>query len=196
MGWLYYHRPKGETDREHFQREVLGERYRIVECATVNNVFYAAVEALEGGYPREGVVTAFVALINRNGGDPHNFGYKDMDETCGPGDAEAPAKVLDALTPVEEAYGPVDEHVPEFGANWAIQWRARCRRNLAKAAGRPKVRKGDTVKLAKPFTFADDVEADTFRLENGKRNYWTRLRDGRTVRLPKRARWPEYEVLA
>ena len=106
MGTTFQNRPKGTTDREFFQ-DLMGERYTIVECATVNprsegGAFYAAVRTNEG--PNAGTVWAFVALVHWVP-DFYNFGYKDMDETMGPNAAEAPARVLDALTPLPECAG-------------------------------------------------------------------------------------------
>lgn len=181
MGWLYYHREPGETDRDHFAGK-FGEGYEILDCATKRNVFYAALKT-----PEDKVI-AFVALIQRVRGDYYNFGYKDMDESMGPSEAECPARILDLLTPVE------DLDLGENGTQWATEWRKRCRENADKQASRPKVRKGDTVKLASKFKFTNGVEDDTFTLVDGKRNRWT-TSSGMLVRLPARGRWPEYEVV-
>lgn len=52
---------------------------------------------------------AMVCLIINT---PKEFGYKDMDETCGPNYYNAPKKLLEMLTPIE--------------SEWANQWRANC----------------------------------------------------------------------
>jgi hypothetical protein len=99
MGWTFYHRPAGESDRAHFERELLANTdYEIVECATVNSVFYAAVRT-----KTTAEVWALVVLTQRARGH-HNFGYKDLDETMGPVQAIAPATVLNALTPTDNDY--------------------------------------------------------------------------------------------
>ncbi|MFF8597160.1 DUF6927 domain-containing protein [Streptomyces sp. NPDC015220] len=46
-----------------------------------------------------------------------NFGYKDLDENCGPGDHKAPKSVLNALTPTTNEY--------------ALAWRTQCRAHHA-----------------------------------------------------------------
>jgi len=112
MGWVSYQRAKGETDRAHFTRELLRHSdYEIAQCASKNRVFYAAVRTISTGEVR-----ALVVLMRWRRGQ-FNFAYKDLDESMGPANAEAPAAVLDALTPTDNEY--------------ALEWRQRCRTNLA-----------------------------------------------------------------
>jgi len=113
MGWTFYDRSKGESDRAHFERELLdGTDYEIVECATVDSVFYAAVRTITTGDVR-----AMVVLMDRTH-DDFNFGYRELDEDAGPVSADAPAAVLDALTPTDNEF--------------ALEWRRQCRNNLTK----------------------------------------------------------------
>ena len=49
-----------------------------------------------------------------------NFGYKDMDESCGPYQYDCPVSILNLLSPTEYEY--------------AIEWRKACRENAAKKA--------------------------------------------------------------
>jgi hypothetical protein len=142
MGWLTYNRPKGETDRDHFQAK-MSPGYRIVECATVNSVFYAAVR------DNDGEVSAFVALIHRAPNSYYNFGYKDMDENMGPGACEAPARVLDALTPTEHPY--------------AVEWRKQCRDTIARKAKAKAVKPGTYVELDRPVTFSNGQSVSRFQ---------------------------------
>src|SRR3954469_10363647 len=95
MGWLFYHRPKGESDLDHFREKYTGQ-YRLIDGATKNNVFYGA--ALD---TKRGTVEAAVILIRRCRGE-FNFGYKDMVESMGPVEAECPERILDMLSPVED----------------------------------------------------------------------------------------------
>lgn len=113
MGWIAYHRPDGENDREQFQRELFTNTDdEIVKCASKNNVFYAAVRT-----ESTGEVRALVVLMRHVSGERNfNFNYKDLEESAGPVAAEAPAEVLDALTPTDNEY--------------ALDWRKRCRENL------------------------------------------------------------------
>ena len=67
---------------------------------------------------------AMVCLIINT---PKEFGYKDMDETCGPNYYNAPKKLLEMLTPIE--------------SEWANQWRADCWNKIAAQA---RLKKGAT----------------------------------------------------
>lgn len=166
MGSTSTHREKGLTDKEFFQNE-LGTNRTILACTTKRtygewqSVFYAAVRD-----DLTGEVWAFVSLIIRTRGY-FNFTFKDMDETSGPAEAEAPAAILDLLTPTEHEY--------------AIQWRARCRENIAAKAARPKVAKGDTVTFTHPLRFSNGVEAATFTLVE---RTTFRAANGMLVRIP------------
>jgi len=156
MGWSTYHRAPGETDREHFQKE-LRKGVEIIDCTTVKNVFYAA--AKEGDE-----VYALVFLIHRSRGY-YNFGVKTMDETVGPGSYDCPDRILDLLTPTD--------------SKWANEWREECRKqNKAKAEARAKakdnkVTDGSTIRLANPLNFQGGHTAQEFRLRvDGRRRRW------------------------
>lgn len=144
MGWMTLHRFKGQTTQQFFEDQ-FGGRFRFHASAVVDNVFYAAVENTE----REpGVVWGFVALLSWSPRAWYNFGYKDMDETMGPCEAHAPARVLDALTPTS--------------SRTANNWRARCRANLVNDSVRFKV--GDVVQLSNALSFTDGSKRDQFRV--------------------------------
>ena len=143
MGWLFYERAPGETNAEHFTRELLGttgEYGEFLATATVANVFYAAWRKPDGN------VVALVVLTKRAG---REFGYKAMDETMGPNEARCPKSILDALSPTEYEY--------------AAEWRRRCHANLATAATAAKVKKGDRIRFAEPLRFNDGRTRQTFR---------------------------------
>lgn len=167
MGWTFQNRPKGTTDREFFQ-DLMGERYTIVECATVNprsedGAFYAAARTNEG--PEAGTVWAFVSLVRWVPADFYNFGYKDMCETMGPV-AEAPARVLDALTPLPECGGC--QPMRQYGycsTCTARQWRTDSRTIADNRARAAKVKPGQVVRFAKPITFTSGTELDTLTFE-------------------------------
>ncbi|RSM68938.1 hypothetical protein DL991_40900 [Amycolatopsis sp. WAC 01375] len=100
-------RQPSETDREHFERELFEySNHTIVESATVENVFYAAVRTK--GTRK---VWALVVTMRKAGGA--KFRYLDMMETDGPSEAKAPAAVLNALSPTTDKK--------------ALSWRERCR---------------------------------------------------------------------
>jgi len=143
MGWLFYHRDQGaETNGEHFAQK-LDDRYAILAHGTVDHVFYAAVRDRNTSE-----VTAFVALTRWTRGT-HNFGYKDMDESMGPGAHRAPTAVLNALTPTTNEY--------------ALEWRANCHRyHDQRDFLRRQLRSGMQVRLTHALRFTDGTCRDTF----------------------------------
>lgn len=153
MGWTFTHRPKGLTTREWFERNLSSDQ-RFLATATKDGVFYAAVENLPTATYKPGAVWGLVTLTKWTSGH-HNYGWKDMDETMGPYEANCPDRILDLLTPID--------------SEWANEWRARCRANNAARAARPKVKIGDTVRFAVPLTFTNGDTADTFTYEGGSR---------------------------
>lgn len=129
MGTITTHRAKGITNDEWFQREVLGEGCTILASSTIKGVYYAAVRNDDTGW-----VWALVIKTHRAPRSYHNFGWKSMDETMGPCYYDAPAKVLDLLSPTESEY--------------ANEWRARCRELAAKT-----LTAGQTIRVPQPLTF-------------------------------------------
>lgn len=166
MGAVSAHRPKGISNDAFFLTEVIGPGRSILASATIAGTYYAAVREQASGE-----VWALIVPVQWTRGWL-NFTYKAMDETEGPIEDEAPAKVLDGLTRT------VDE--------WTNEWRERCRANLAKKAARPTVRPGALVRFAQPLLFADGQSADTFALV--ARSTFTR--GGQRYRIP---RWRRYD---
>lgn len=138
MGWTGMHRPKGETDRAFFEHELpftLGKHGRIVECATVANVFYAAVKNNDDAPFYPGLTWALVVLMQRGRGE-FNFHYKELDETMGPAEDRCPERILDLLS-------PTDHH-------WAAPWRERCRAYHAARKAKGTIRVGEWVRFTAP----------------------------------------------
>lgn len=130
-----------------------------------NRVYYAAVQSITNGIP--GDIFAVICLVkwitrSRTG---EQFGYKDMDESMGPHDADCPANILDLLTTTDKEY--------------ALDWRRRCVASLRMRSR--KVRNGDRVRLASPVAFTDGATRDEFIVEKRGRNL--RLRDVHGGRL-------------
>ena len=57
-------------------------------------------------------VVALVCLLNYAPKSYNNFGWKDVDETCGPCECDCPEKILKLLTPTTNEY--------------ALRWRESC----------------------------------------------------------------------
>lgn len=146
MGWLWTHKPRGMTASEYLIHHSGALRwtdspydYKVLDSSIVKlKTFYAAVEQVERATGQRRVWAA-VFLLGYAQKSEHNFGYKDMDESCGPCEAECPERILDLLTETEHQY--------------AIDWRARCRAKIAERRARPKLKPGMTLKLyGKPYT--------------------------------------------
>lgn len=158
MGWSFYHRDKGETHAEHFAKE-LDPKYTILASATKGFTFYAAVKNIETG-----AVDGLVILFRWSTREFFNFGTKWMDESVGPCESEAPAKVLDLLTPTT--------------SEWANEWRERCRKNLDRAAETKvktaTVKVGDVIRVKEPLNFTGGMKATDFQLRvGGNAKRWT-----------------------
>ncbi|MCX4826902.1 hypothetical protein OG883_45530 [Streptomyces sp. NBC_01142] len=167
MGWTTYRREKNaETDVEHFGAK-LNPRFKIIAHGTVAGVFYAAIRE-----ETTSEVTAYVALTHWSRDPLFNFGYKDMSETCLPGDHRAPKSVLNALTPTTHED--------------ALTWRAHCRdyhaqRDLLREHLKPGVR----VRLTHTLTFTDGTRSDTFTYTRRGRSTHGLLTIGRShYRIP------------
>lgn len=147
MGWLFmssldgHAGPRAYLDAQ-FTFDRPDRRVRVLRSALISmKTYYAAVERLKAGEPRQ--VCAIVCLVKYNPRDRRGeiFGYKDMDEFMGPGEARCPATILDLLTPTDDAY--------------ALEWRRRCRDAVARRAARPKLKHGTTVVFEEPIAFRD-----------------------------------------
>lgn len=105
-------------------------KFSVVDQSTRGSVWYAIGRIDRPNEPP--VFYGLVWLTSRRGGQ---FGYKDMDETCGPYYWDCPARLLDQL----------DKLAPNPGQS-AIDWRAKCRAKLAaKRKPKPKLAPGQIV---------------------------------------------------
>lgn len=147
MGWLYmqslgaHSGPRQYLD-DQFTYTTETVRSTVLRSALVRmRTYYAAVEHVRADRPRE--VFAIVCLVRYNPRDREGyiFGYKDMDETMGPCEAECPAAILDLLTPTDSQY--------------ALAWRERCRAAAESRARRPRLRNGWTLVFDAPLAFSD-----------------------------------------
>jgi hypothetical protein len=141
---------------------------KIVATASKNGVFYAVLETdavTEPGLVPDAngkIRVALVVLTKRAPKSEYNFGYKEMDEFCGPYHYECPARLLDMLSPfrLEAAFAAAGKYYS--GLRSASAWRHACRANATKQKNRLKLKDGMKVKLPKPLTFANGATIDTF----------------------------------
>ncbi len=152
MGWLYMHSyhmgghatPKAYLDAQftYDRKYEDGSTYamRVLDSACVGNrVWYAAARVERSG--QEPYVIALVCLVRWNPRDKEGLvlGYKDMDESMGPCEAECPDRILRLLT------STTNEH--------ALEWRRRCRDRLRLRSR--SIDDGMHIRLAVPLTFTD-----------------------------------------
>jgi hypothetical protein len=122
---------------------------RVLDSACVGNrVWYAATRVERSG--QEPYVIALVCLVRWNPRDKEglHFGYKDMEESMGPCEAECPDRILRLLTPT------TNEH--------ALEWRRRCQHRLWLRSR--KIEDGMHIRLAQPLTFTDGHVGSEFIL--------------------------------
>ena len=114
MGWTWYYATEwknGKIDRKREcekQFEYANSPYKVLKSSMVGATWYAAIQ-------KDDIVFAAVFSTSTNGWD---FGYKDMDETCGPYYYDCPLSILKLLTPTEN--------------NNANNWRELCKLNIEK----------------------------------------------------------------
>jgi len=162
MGWTHYHRPAGQTDREHLQHELCGTRHTIIDSVTKGTTFYGACRDNETGE-----VFAMVVLQQRGRGGA--YGYKAMDETVGPYYYDCPERILAALSPTENVV--------------ANEWRAKCREHAVRVAAAKRIVAGTVIRFPEPWT-VDGRKVDTFTY-TGKGSLFTYEGCGADrVRLP------------
>lgn len=172
MGWLYMPRSsmggnpsaKAYLDAQFTYERPLedGSSHGLKVLASAcpgNRVYYAATQVTTDGKPGE--VFAIVCLVRWNPRDKEGFvfGYKDMEESMGPHEADCPARILDLLTSTDKEY--------------ALDWRQRCRANLERRAR--KLADGDRIRLPEPMKFTDGHVGQEFIVT--KRGRKTVLRD-------------------
>jgi len=163
MGWLYmrglsgYDSPRSYLDNQ-FTYSNEDRRCTVLASALVRmKVYYAAVErvAADG----DTIVFAVVCLVNYNprASDGYTFGFKDMDETVGPYEADCPKDILDLLTPTDYPH--------------AIDWRERCRAALAAREvtnAKPTPRPGQTIIFDIPLELSNGMLVDRFIVVAGR----------------------------
>ena len=161
MGWLYmqslggYPGPRQYLDAQ-FTYERPERHVRVLRSSLVKmRTYYAAVEIVPTDGDREVIAVVCLVRYNPRDAEGYIFGYKDMDETMGPCEAECPAAILDLLTPTNRDH--------------ALAWRERCRATATKRAATSKLRDGDLVVFTEPIRFADGSEHRRLKVVLDKR---------------------------
>jgi hypothetical protein len=176
MGWTWqYNRPvsvKAEMDSLftsngcNDEGQQVRSTMKVLKSAIVNlRTYYCATEVvtLEG----ERYVFAGVCLLGYALEDM-KFGYKDMEESMGPCEDHCPESILDLLTPTDR------EH--------AIDWRARCRANIALRKAKPKLTKGCVIKFDPPVKAGDGTTIERLRVLDVQKSRFYDLTSGQYIR--------------
>ena len=189
MGWLFYTDQRVQTyadEKAEITRlctfETDTRRTTLVKASKVGSTWYAAakVESIDQApledrtyvIDKDGSFTFGAVFLTRY--DDGCWGYKDMEESAGPGESRAPLGVLNLLSELKDTY------------SYAHAWRQRCR----DWAAIPDYVEGDKIKLASPVTLSDGstcqiVTATHYRRGSQKRLCYLIEETGSLVRLSK-----------
>ena len=158
MGSTGTYKPNGQPLKEFFKNEFRWSDYPeagLIDLATRGmRAAYAAVR-----HPH-GYVFACAIKITYYPKDRENIVYRIDDESAGPVLSNCPKKILDLLTPDQDM---IEKYGQKPDGTW-LEWRQRCRANLAQyqALRAQKIRDGDVLKFEEPLNFTDGSVRDTF----------------------------------
>ena len=134
-------------------------RQKVIDSSLVGGrEYYAAVETTTIA-TGDRTVFAGVALVSVSRQRGEEFGYKAMSEEMGPYYFNAPARILDRLTPTENPS--------------ALEWRAACRvaaEQRRELARRPKMMPGQRVRFEEPLKFSDGAVLREFDIRQNHRS--------------------------
>ncbi|MGG1910547.1 hypothetical protein AB1285_27360 [Microbacterium sp. NRRL B-14842] len=99
------------------------------------------------GHPHAGEVFAFVVLYSVARPATTTSRTRTWTRRSAPAQSTHTRRVLEALTPTDHEY--------------ANQWRAACWANLELEEAKPRVRRGDHIRFAEPFTFGGGLQTTT-----------------------------------
>ena len=172
MGWTTYAAYCSPKTREEERAEIERLYTSLVETAPytaeclmaskVGSVWYLAIRLtpkpghgpadppMRGYVPDAAgrIVYAGVVLTSRRDGE---WGYKDLCETMGPHEAQAPLRLLDLLSPLD----------PEAG-RYAQGWRDKVRATHEAKRSRLKVRAGDVIEFPQPVELSGGLKSRRF----------------------------------
>lgn len=136
MGWTFM-RGKPRDERIEVERlftpaDPANVTMDVLQLVKRGSVWYGAIRTTVKG--QEPVVWAAIIKTQVYRGD---WGYKDMDETCGPYHWDAPLSLLDKLSPTDNAY--------------ALEWRAEVR--VKAATKRKPIKPGQILVAKQPIDF-------------------------------------------
>ena len=147
MGWTYTNKRSYETVDEFFERELLGGHLKPVGKGALIHFheYYRAVLN-----EKTNKIFCLVCLVDLKGDRDFNFGYKDMEDSCGPTVYNCPKRILDVLSKTDH--------------EWANEWREKCRQRLEKRSSSNKIKEGTIIRFNHAIEFTNGAKADTFVL--------------------------------
>lgn len=144
MGSTGWYTDPGQSTNDAI-REYVGAD-RVIDMALKGGVAYIAYRSALN----EQIVALVMPYTKRDG----YLVVKDQDETMGPYAADCPARILDQLDPTDYQY--------------AQEWRAKCRANLARREAAKQVKPGMVIETAAPVSYGKRYgEFRRFRFEKG-----------------------------
>jgi len=169
MGWMFQQRSKGITHKAFFSEEFgRPEKGFVVLDVASGSVDRSAVYVAMK-LPR-GEVIAIACMTQWRPNDPYNFGYKDMDESMGPGISDCPERIFKLLSPLEDVF-PGADFEADAGPKWAKDWRARVEAGHQRRRSRPKLRNGMMVKV--PYDLRTIRANEPFEVVDAKRRIFS-----------------------
>lgn len=173
MGWLFF--PKPASPKAYLDNQLNQGLNKVLRSAIVGRTeYYAAVQIPNGD------VFAVICLLKYEprAKDGRTFGYKDMDEACGPYVTRCPKQILVLLTPTTNQY--------------ALEWRERCKQYHR----RQMIPSQSTLRFKHGLSFTDGVTEHEFVLfRMGRKIRFLRATDRALVRITGWAE-REFEVVA
>jgi hypothetical protein len=175
MGWTFM--PSHGRDRVEIIRGMLtweSDTFanEVIDHAVVGTTVYLLCRRMPKGAwepdttyinDAEGSYRWIAVVLTRKTRDAYDLGYKEMEESMGPVEAQCPKRIITAASPLRHPD-------PGIEGNYAARWRQKC---LDQAAAKTK-RKADlvhgaTIRLSSPLDFTDGHRGDRFVVEIVKR---------------------------
>lgn len=124
MGWTFQYGKPHDVEQEirslFTPADPTSRQYEILKLSRYGSTWYAAVRTT---YVHTGQSEVWAAVILTKV-DKGDWGYKDMEESMGPNEANAPISLIKLLDPTDNEY--------------AMKWRERCVLNAKARSRKPK----------------------------------------------------------
>lgn len=163
MGWLFCHRPEGQSIKSFIKNNFEFERdqsgLEVLDIAIVDiTTAYLAIRYSNDAQCKSFVYAA-VLLLRYFPNKHNNTGYKSIDESALPFYFSCPERILNLLTPLDLPDGPHSE----LGREHAKEWRDACWENVRRRKDRRgMLRRGMRLKHPTGVKFSNGEVLDEF----------------------------------